>query len=70
MTEREASNQCETKYNTDAEVNACVEDLLSGVDKKESDTKQPMAMNTKIAIGVGVLVLGIGVVLVLKNRKK
>lgn len=34
LTEREASNQCESKYNTDSEVRACTEQLLSDENKK------------------------------------
>ena len=36
MTEQDANNQCESRYNTDSEVKSCVDELLNDENKKGS----------------------------------
>jgi len=57
MTEQEASDSCESKYNTDAEVKSCVDNLLNDSDKKGSfgDWMKTAQSSGWIDKGLGIL---------------
>lgn len=68
---RKIENECETLFNTDAEVKQCVKERVDSLNKKTSKNTSSDKTKRNVIIAVSaVAIVGIGIAIYLASRNK